>query len=195
MAWDERCALRAVRTGSFENHLMKLEVGSIQLAMGCFWVALAVSATGCPYSFTGASVPPHLTTIAIPLVDDRSGFGHPGLREMMTQELVDLFINDNSLEVTDRLTADSMLEGAITNITDAASVVGEGESVSTRRVTIQAKFTFQDLKLRKKAWEKNFSNWGDYETTGDIFQQQQSGLQEAIRKISEDILLQTVSGW
>jgi hypothetical protein len=162
--------------------------------MGTLLIALSVALSGC-YSFTGASVPSHLTTIAIPLVDDRSGFGHPGLREMMTQELIDLFIGDNSLEVADRLTADSMLEGAITGVTDAASVVGEGESVSSRRVTVQAKFSFQDLKLRKKIWEKSFSNWGDYETTEDIFQQQQAGLQEAIRKISEDILLQTVSGW
>jgi hypothetical protein len=44
-------------------------------------------------------------------------------------------------------------------------------------------------------WEKTFSNWGDYDTGGDAFLQQQSGMQEALRKISEDILLQTVSGW
>jgi hypothetical protein len=52
------------------------------------------------------------------------------------------------------------------------------------------------MKLRKNVWEKSFSNWGDYETTGgDIFQLQQNGLREAIRKVSEDVLLQTVSGW
>jgi hypothetical protein len=149
---------------------------------------------GC-YSFTGASVPSHLATIAIPVVDDRSGFGNPGLREVMTRELTDLFISDNSLEVADRTVSDSILEGVITGVTDAASVVGEGETVSSRRVTVQAKFTFQDMKLRKKVWEKTFSNWGDYETTGDIFALQQSALQEAVRKISEDVLLQTVSGW
>jgi len=150
---------------------------------------------GC-YSFTGASVAPHLATVAIPLVDDQSGFGAPGLREIMTQELTTLFINDNSLEVADRKDADSILEGTIVRVTDAASIVGEGESVSGRRVTIEAKFLYKDMKLRKNAWEKTFSNWGDYETTGgDIFQLQQGGLREAIRKISEDVLLQTVSGW
>ena len=35
---------------------------------------LASGLAGCAYSFTGASVPAHLKTIAIPLVDDQSGF-------------------------------------------------------------------------------------------------------------------------
>ena len=158
-------------------------------------LVLLVVWTGC-YSFTGASVPSHLETVAIPLVDDQSGFGAPGLREIMTQELTNLFINDNSLGVADRKDADSILEGSIVRVTDAASVVGEGESVSSRRVTVEAKFLYKDMKLRKNVWEKSFSNWGDYETTGgDIFQQQQNGIREAIRKISEDVLLQTVSGW
>jgi len=165
-------------------------------AVGRIAMLFALGAwTGC-YSFTGASVPPHLTTIAIPLVDDQSGFGSPGLREIITQELTTQFISDNSLQMADRNEADSILEGVIVRVTDAASVVGQGESVTSRRVTIDAKFTYRDVVLRKNAWEKTFSNWGDYETTGgDIFQAQQSGLREAIRKISEDVLLQTVSGW
>ena len=158
-------------------------------------VVLALSLCGC-YSFTGASVPPHLSTVAIPLVEDQSGFGSPGLREILTQELTDQFIADNSLELADRNKADSILEGIITRVTDAASVVGQGESVTTRRVTIDAKFVYKDMTLRKNLWERTFSNWGDYETTGgDIFSAQQGGLREAIRKISEDVLLQTVSGW
>lgn len=148
------------------------------------------------YSFTGASVASHISTVAIPLVDDRSGFGAPGLREIMTQELTQQFIADNSLQVADRTDSDSILEGVIVRVTDAASVLGQGESVNTRRVTVEATFVYKDMTLRKNVWERTFSNWGDYETTGgDIFQAQQGGLQEAIRKISEDVLLQTVSGW
>lgn len=153
------------------------------------------SLTGCPYSFTGASVPKHLKTIAIPLVDDQSGFGEAGLRERFTTELTNLFISDNSLEVTDRTTADSILEGVITTVSDAPSVVGQGESVSKRRVTMTVKFIYQDMKVRKKMWEKSFSQWGDYESGGGLASQRQTGLQEAIKKVTEDILLETVSGW
>ena len=72
-------------------------------------------------------------------------------------QLTDLFINDNSLEVADRNVSDSILDGVITSVSDAASVVGEGENVSSRRVTVQARFTFQDMKLRKKVWEKTIN--------------------------------------
>ncbi|MGA9118841.1 MAG: LptE family protein [Bacteroidota bacterium] len=155
---------------------------------------------GC-YSFTGASVPANLKTIAIPLVDDQSGFGEPGLREEFTTALTNLFISDNSLEVADRTTADAILEGVITSVSDAPAVIQtptaaqQGEQVSKRRITVTAKFTMRDMKLRRKMWEKSFSNWGDYDTGGGGASQRQTGIQEAIRKVTEDILQETVSGW
>jgi hypothetical protein len=149
---------------------------------------------GCVYSFTGASVPSHLKTIGIPLVDDQSGFGEPGLRETFTNKLIDLFNSDNSLGVADKGVADALLTGSIISIADAPSVVTTGETVSKRRITMTVRYTFQDMKLRKKVWEKNFSDWGDYESGGGS-SQRQVGLQEAMRKITEDVLLETVSGW
>ena len=156
--------------------------------------SLALSLAGCAYSFTGASVPAHLKTVAIPLVDDQSGFGEPGLREKFTAELVQLFTADNSLEVSDRNTSDSIIEGAILSISDAPAVVAQGEQVTRRRVTVSARFAFQDKKLRKKVWEKTFSNWGEYDSGGGL-SQRQVGEQEAMKKIAEDVLLETVSGW
>jgi arginase len=40
--------------------------------------------------------------VAIPLVDDQSGFGEPNLRENVTRAVTDQFISDNSLQVADR---------------------------------------------------------------------------------------------
>lgn len=147
--------------------------------------------SGC-YSFTGASVPPHLKTVAIPLVEDVSGFGEAGLREKFTQKLIELFRNDNNLEIGERLTADSIVEGTIVQVTDAPQVISGNDIVSTRRVTITVRASFTDMKLRKKVWEKDFSNWGEYiqgQQTRDV------ALTAAINKVAEDILLETVSGW
>jgi hypothetical protein len=157
-------------------------------------VPVVAALSGCPYSFTGSSVPTHLKTVAIPLVDDQSGFGEPGLREQFTTELTNLFISDNSLQVADRSRADAILEGVITGVTDAPSVVEQGEQVRKRRITVSVRFVFQDMKLRRKMWEKMFSNWGDYDSGGGL-SQRKVGLQEATRKLSEDILLESVSGW
>jgi hypothetical protein len=53
---------------------------------------------------------------------------------------------------------------------------------------------FRDLKLRKKVWEKDFTQWGDYLSGGGLTQRN-DGISEAIRKITEDILNETVAGW
>jgi hypothetical protein len=148
--------------------------------------------SGCAYSFSGSSVPKHLKTIAIPLFEDQSGFGEPGLKESFTTALINLFVNDNSLQVADRNTADSILEGSIVTIQDAPSIISPGEQVTTRRVTINVRVTYQDLKLRKKVWEKNFSNWGEYITSGET---RTVALTQAVSKVTEDILIETVSGW
>ena len=160
-----------------------------------FLVFIALSGcSGCPYSFTGSSVPKHLKTIAVPLFDDQSGFGEPGLREKFTNKLINRFVQDNSLEVADKSHADSMLEGTIVSVRDEPLVVTKGESVSKRRVTIAVKATFQDLKLKRKVWDKDLSNTGDYDISGGPAQRQ-VGIDAAIEKLTEDILIETVSGW
>ena len=163
------------------------------LAAVCCIALLGVN--GCFYSFTGSSVPPHLKTIAIPLFDDQSGSGIPGLREELTNKLTDRFRQDNSLEVTDdRTHSDSILEGTITGVPDQAQVVTTGETVAKRRVTISVKATFQDMKLKKKVWNKQYSEWGDYVSSGGP-PERQAALDAAIDKLADDILLDTVSGW
>jgi hypothetical protein len=148
---------------------------------------------GCSYSFKGGSVPPHLKTIAIPIMEDQSGYGDPTLRDSFTKQLVDRFTNDNTLQLTDRNTSDSMLEGVITDVKDTALPLGS-EQVAQRRITITVRMTFQDLKLRKKVWEKSFNSWGDYPSGGGLTQRN-DGVKDAVSKLTEDILNDTVAGW
>ena len=147
---------------------------------------------GCSYTFTGASVAPHLKTVAIPLFDDRSGFGEPNVKEKLTTSVLDLFIRDNTLSISDKTNADAIIEGAVISISDAPAIIEKGEKIGTRRITLVIHIVYNDLQLRKKIWEKDFSNYGDYETSN---QNRSVAIDEAIKKISEDILLQTVSGW
>jgi len=153
---------------------------------------------GCSYSFTGASIPPHLSSIAIPLFDDRSGSGEPNLREDFTNELITKFIDDNSLQIRERTEADAILESTVLSISDAPSSVGaqDGiENVDSRRVTITVKVIYRDFIKKTTIFEQNFSNYGDYVNEGDITTNRNGAIQEAIDKITEDILLAVVSNW
>jgi len=148
----------------------------------------------CTYSFTGSSVPDHLHTIAIPIAQDRSGAGIPGLRESLTQELIRQFIDDNSLQVSDRTKANAVLECTIISYTDAPSIVAAGENVEQRRVTVTVQVVYKDLVKRVNVFDKKFSNYGDYEP-GTTENERILASETAVSKISEDILLAVVSGW
>jgi hypothetical protein len=168
----------------------------LTLVLNLLFVGLiAINFTGCcAYSFTGASVPEHLKTIAIPIADDRSGSGEPGLREDLTQTLIERFINDNTLQVSERTSANALLECTIVSLSDAPAIVSAGEDITSRRITIRVKVIYRDLVKRITVYDKTFSNYSDY-PANDPINGRQSAIDAAIELISEDILLDTVSGW
>lgn len=146
------------------------------------------------YSFKGGSVPTHLKTIAIPTFNDQSGFGEPGLRETFTNIIIERFMQDNSLELADQNISDSILECTITAVNDEPFVIAAGEAVTKRKITVTVKAVFKDLKFKKTIYDKQLSNWGEYETSGGP-EQRKEAFTTAINKLAEDILLETVSGW
>jgi len=181
------------RHGSIRKKGTDINAGSAQSFVRATGVVLVVLA-GCTYSFKGGSLPPHLKTVAVPVADDQSGYGDPTLRDAFTRRLDSLIISDNTLRMTDRNSADCVLEGVITDVKDAPVVLQGPEQVTQRRVTVTVRMTFTDLKLRKKIWEKSFSGWGDY-PSGSGLTQRNTGVQTAVQKITDDILMDTVSGW
>ncbi len=148
----------------------------------------------CVYSFTGASVPEHLKVIAVPIADDRSGAGEPGLRELLTEMVTQKFIDDNTLQVAERVNADAVLECSIVSLSDAPAIVSAGETVTSRRISVSVQVIYRDLVKRKTIFEKNYSNVGDYPSGGSI-EIRKEAIKAALEKITEDILLDTVSGW
>jgi hypothetical protein len=164
-------------------------------AVSIIILSINFNCAGCPYSFTGSSVPSHLKTVNISLFDDQSNFGKAGLREQLTKAITEEFINDNSLTITDKTKADATIEGTIERVVDKPTTVVSGETISKRRIEITVKVIYTDMVKRKKIWEKQFTNWGDYSSSGAAFTQRDEGITTAVDKISEDILLQVVSGW
>ena len=159
-----------------------------------YFFSIFVGCVGCPYSFSGASVPPHISTVAIPFTEDKSGAGESGLREAFSNKLTQKFIDDNNLKIADKNSANALLETAITSVTDAPAVVTSGETVTTRRVTLVVQVSYKDLVKKKTFYEKQFNNYGDY-SVADGKTGRDAAITDAIDKITDDILLETVSGW
>jgi hypothetical protein len=150
---------------------------------------------GCgAYSFTGSSVPGHLKTIYIPVAQDKSPAAIPGLRELLTDNLIQKFINDNSLQVAGSTNANATLDCIITSVTDAPAIVSAGEQISARKVTINVKVVYTDLVMKKTVFDQTFTGYGEY-VPAQTENKREDAIAIAVDYISEDILLAVVSGW
>ena len=148
------------------------------------------------YSFSGSSLPPHIRTVAVPMFDNKTS--EFGVREDLTDAIIYEFTQDNSLKVTDRRSADSMVSGTIVNIREQAGAYSTDEKVSEIRVYVTVQSKFEDLKKHKVIWEESITQWGTYNPDnppGDEESTRQDGIAEAIEKIVADIFNKTVSGW
>lgn len=158
-------------------------------------VLTALILWSCNYSFKGSSPPEGIRTIYIAAFRDESGFGLPALGEDLTTLLKNKFINDNTLEYAEKTQADGMLECFVKSVTDEALVVTGNEQVSRRKITIIVSVEFTNLKKQKSIWKKDFSNWGEYDSSTGGFSKRDEGVKSAEDKITDDILLEVISNW
>jgi hypothetical protein len=160
----------------------------------CWLLATALSTAGC-YSFTGASVPQHWKSIAIPLFDDESGFGQPALRETVTNELILKTQRDNTLQIADRATASVELNGRITAVeADQPIAVSEGAQASRLQIVVKTSVTLTDKVRQRQVWSKTFTASGTYAPSGGATERD-AALNQAVDKLTDDILLETISAW
>lgn len=148
--------------------------------------------SGCGmYTFTGA-VPTHLESIAVPPFQNNTA--EFGLSEDLSNALIDEFIDDNSFKVLDLRQADSVIYGTITRVQDVPNTYTADETVEEYKVTITVRVRYEDLVKGKVVWEETLSAFGIYPFGGGLAEREQ-GVEEATRKLTEDILNKTVSGW
>jgi hypothetical protein len=166
------------------------------------FISALLNLTACSYSFNGASIPPHIKNIAIPLIPDKSGSGEFDLGNNLTTLLTQQFIDDNSLRVSNGKNPDSILEGSIISLNDAPAVISGGQAtaatvVATRRITISVHIVYKDLVKKQTILETNFTNYSDYNSSGvsDITTGRKTAISKALGLISEDIVLGVVSNW
>jgi len=177
------------------NNMLKINLKKFSLLFLLIALTVVLNFTACcSYSFTGTSVPKHLNTIAIPIADDKSGSAEIGLRESLTQKLIQKFIDDNSLQVTDRVNADAILECTVVSFNDAPAIVSAGENVTSRRITIGVKASYRDLVKKVTVFDKTFTSYQDYPQGGSL-SDRNNAIEKVLDQITEDILLETVSGW
>ncbi len=148
--------------------------------------------SGCGvYSFSGA-VATDIKSISIPLFENQTA--EFGIQETITDALVAGFQREGILKIVDESHADAILHGIILNISDTPNTYTADEHVSEYRFQITCEITLVKTTTGEDLWKQTFSTWGNYTYTGS-FEDRQTGMDEALRKLTEDILNRIVANW
>jgi hypothetical protein len=145
----------------------------------------------CGYYSVSGSLPPHLKTVAVPLFDDQTA--EFGLKEELTDALIEQFTKDNSLRITEQRSADVLVEGVISSVYDQAGGYDKQETVAEMQVYCRVNVKCTDQVKRKVMWEESISRWGRF--TPNDPDSRREGLSDALKQIAEEIITKTVSGW
>lgn len=164
----------------------QLMIATALLALAYF---IHFSCGAYSFSSSGAS---HIATIAIPLFQDQTS--EFGIKEKLTDEVVKEFTRDNTLRITDRRRADSLLEGTIIVVDDRAGAFTSDEKVQDIKIFITVRVKYEDLKKRKIIWEEEITQWGTF-NPDEGPESRENGINEAVQKIASEILNKSVSGW
>ena len=145
---------------------------------------------GC-YSFSGSTLPPHLNTVRIPPVENRTL--QSSLADELTRELISGFRSRGNLtEVNEG--GDAELLVTLTNYSHAPEVLGRGDDVSTFRVNIWVNVRFYDNEKDKVLFEENrIPGYGAYTIARG--ETEETGQRRAVENLVQVILDKTVSGW
>ena len=169
-----------------------MKVFNLKLSFLAFSAGIALFAACGPYSFSGSSIP-HIKSVAVPLFgDETSEFG---IKEELTNTLIDAFKADNSLKVNDERNADSVLSGTIKSINDRAGNVDLQERVSEIQIHVLVEIKYEEVKKREVIWQDRISQFGTYNPSASEKNTRNDAITEAISKITQEVITRTVTGW
>ncbi len=171
----------------YRSKLPPFGLGAIMFSFTFLLLNLSCGA----YSFS-SSGKSGLKSVAIPIFQDQTS--EFGIKERLTNQVIEEFTRDNTLRITDRRNADSLVEGRVTRVDDQAGAFSADETVQDIKVFITVSIRFLDLKKRKTIWEDQISQWGTF-NPAEGTQSRDAGIDEAVAKIANEILNRSVSGW
>ena len=169
---------------------------SFRFEVAPFLIACLLSLSSCGYySFTGATIPAHLNTIAIPLVIDNSINTIPSLGDELTERLVNRFVNQTRLSLApNEEEADALLSVEIQRYNNAPSSVSGDERAARNRVTISVSVVYEDQVEEKELLRRTFSNFEEYDPLLGIDEEVEAAI-AALENVADDVFTAATSNW
>lgn len=160
-------------------------------------IVMVAGAPGCAfYSFTGASVPGHLSTVAVPLAEDNSRSPLATIDEMLTDLLIDRFVGQTRLSLeSSESNADAVVMVQINRYDNEPTSVGGDERASLNRVTIGVEVRYIDQVNDEEILERSFSSFEDYDPVELGPGGEEEAALAALDNLADDIFTAATSDW
>ncbi len=169
---------------------MQRKLLNIVAMSGVLFLLLTVSCV--KYSFKGA-LPSYIKTIAIPLFEDRSNW--VGLQERMTEQVINAFVEDNTLRVMeDEESSDLLLTGTIMPLQNRRNSIAGDETVEEEQLVVSVKIECVNQQTGKPLWSSTVSDFGVISGTATL-DEQDAAIEVATEKIVIDIVNRTIAAW
>lgn len=160
------------------------------LALLCVLLALS----GC-YSFSGASLPPQLRTVAIPPVESRATGGPADLDQRLADALVERFADRTRLNLEpDEGEADLIVRATVERYTVSPAAVTGDEVAALNRVTLGVRVVVTDRVEGAELLSRTFSANADYAPAEGLAGESDAALR-ALEQVAQDAFTAATSDW
>jgi hypothetical protein len=161
-------------------------------------VLLTSQICGCPYSFSGSSLPSHVKSIAIPVFDNESL--DATIADEVTRGLLDHFLEDNRLKVVPESRADCVLEGSVTGYERRVYSYTPNQQPEEYIVVVSISVVLKDRVKNKDLWsDESLQATATYAATADASagsaDTEDEAREAAVVLLAQDILARTLEQW
>lgn len=188
---------RIRRNGHTMNaHMVSFrDVGST--VWGAALLLFTLSTFGCAYyGFSGANIPSHLETIAIPIAEDNTSNPVPTLDRDLTNRLTDQFVSRTGFSLeNNEPDADAVLTARIRRYSNQPTGVSGDERATRNRVQIDVDIRYYDQVRDSTMLSQTFTGSENYDPNQSGLNGERQAAQVAIERVAEDIFTSATSNW
>jgi len=161
-----------------------------------FLIGASLLSSCTVYSFSGASIPSHLETIAIPIAQDNTSNPVSRMGATLTDLLTDRFVDRTRLSLTTNdAAADVVLTTRIQQYTNEPTGVSGDERATTNQVTIRVQVRYVDQTEGEEMLNDTFSGTASYDPVEAGLSGEQQAAQNALENVTDDIFSTATSNW
>ena len=163
--------------------------------VGLLILILFTTSCSVKYSLTGASISPETKTFQVNYFQNNAPLIEPGIERDFTNKLIDLLINQTSLELV-KINGDLTYEGEIVEYRISPTTATANNTAAQNRLTVGVNIRFYDKNDSEADFEKRFSFYYDYAGNIQLIGgQRDTALDEIFERITQDVFNASLAKW